>query len=222
MAKPGSDTRKRLTISALELFAQDGIDAVSLRTINSAAGARNASAVHCHFGNKLGIIEAVIDFIKQQVDSYRISSVESLTRRARSGDQPSVRQIMWAAFMPYYQLSREKEYGQAALHFLARLESDMTPEIQEALNRDPHGIAAQIDQLLSAALPEQPDHIRRARYLLAWSVMVQGFASTANLERTVFGDIRLPTEEGLHRFFDYVVGGIEAPISNDWPPAGFE
>lgn len=82
MAKPGSDTRKRLTISALELFAQDGIDAVSLRTINSAAGARNASAVHYHFGNKLGIIEAVIDFIKQQVDSYRISLVESLTRRA--------------------------------------------------------------------------------------------------------------------------------------------
>lgn len=222
MAKARRDTRKRLTIAALQLFAEEGIDAVSMRTINTNAGARNASAVHYHFGNKQGIIEAVIEFIKEQVDSPRIDSVEALERQAGNGEQPGVRQIMWAAFMPYYQLRRDKEYGEAALRFLARLQNDMSPEIQDALNRDPHQIAARVDKLLAAALPGLDDRVRHARYLLAWSIMVQGLASTANLERTVFGNIRQPTEESLHRFFDYVIGGIEAPVSNDWPPTGLE
>ena len=43
------DTKLSLTLAALELFADQGIDAVSMRNINAAAGARNASAVHYHF-----------------------------------------------------------------------------------------------------------------------------------------------------------------------------
>lgn len=219
MAKPGSNTRQRLILAALELFAREGIDAVSMRTINSAAGARNASAVHYHFGNKLGIIEAVIDFIKERVDNYRISSVESLERRARSDVHPSATEIVWAAFAPYYQVYKEEEYGQAALRFLARTQTDMNEEIQAFLNHDPHAIAPRIDRLLAAALPELPDRTRRVRYLWAWSAMVLAFSSTADLERTIYGDIRPPADEGLHRFFDYVVGGITAPVSSDWPPS---
>jgi hypothetical protein len=46
-----ADTKQNLILSALGLFAEQGIDAVSMRTINNAAGTKNASAVHYHFGN---------------------------------------------------------------------------------------------------------------------------------------------------------------------------
>ena len=52
--------RQILMLKAQELFARKGIDAVSLNEINKAAGQRNTSALHYHFGNKDGLIAAII------------------------------------------------------------------------------------------------------------------------------------------------------------------
>ena len=60
------DTKGSLILSGLELFATQGLDAVSMRTINAHAGARNASAVHYHFGSKMGMVKAIVEFLKGQ------------------------------------------------------------------------------------------------------------------------------------------------------------
>ena len=49
-------TRMTLINAAEELFAQSGIDGVSLRQINVTAGQKNSSAVHYHFGSKESLI----------------------------------------------------------------------------------------------------------------------------------------------------------------------
>ncbi|NJN50499.1 MAG: TetR/AcrR family transcriptional regulator [Gammaproteobacteria bacterium] len=136
-----NDTKSNLILSALELFAENGIDAVSMRTINNAAGTRNASAVHYHFGNKLGIIEAIIQFIREELDTYRMDAVVNLERRAANGDNPSCREILWAVFTPYYRLYCHPEFGKSALKFLARLQIDMSPDIQAVLNKEPQKLA---------------------------------------------------------------------------------
>ena len=46
--------------TAETLFARTGIDAVSLNEINKVAGQRNTSAIHYHFGNKEGLIQAIV------------------------------------------------------------------------------------------------------------------------------------------------------------------
>jgi len=57
-------------ISAAErLFAERGSDAVSLREINAAAGATNASAIQYHFGGRRGLLTAVL--AKHEVDVER-------------------------------------------------------------------------------------------------------------------------------------------------------
>ena len=86
--KTKTDTKYNLILSALELFAENGIDAVSMRTINNAAGTRNASAVHYHFGNKIGIIEAIIAFIREELDASRLDALTALERRVRNGERP--------------------------------------------------------------------------------------------------------------------------------------
>ncbi len=68
-----------------------------------------------------------------------------------------------------------------ALRFLARLQIDMSPEIQDILNRDTQQIAHRFDALLARALPELPDQIRRTRYLYFWTLTVQMFAGSGNL-----------------------------------------
>jgi AcrR family transcriptional regulator len=58
---PGRRTRERLLNVAEQLFGERGIDAVSLREIRLAAGARNAAAVQFHFENRAGLLEALIE-----------------------------------------------------------------------------------------------------------------------------------------------------------------
>lgn len=209
-----ADTKQNLILSALDLFAEQGVDAVSMRTINSAAGARNASAVHYHFGSKLGIIEAIIDFIKEELDTHRLPALLALEERAAAGDTPSTREVMWAVLKPYDALNRTPGYGRSAIRFLARLQTDMNAETQAALNRDPHGIAQRFDTLLAQALPQLPADLRRIRYLYCWTLIIQSFAGTGSWRNTSFGNLRAATgDAALLRFFDYLVGGLEAPIT---------
>ena len=57
---PTSDrTREQLILAGERLFALSGLDSVSLRQINSAAGQRNSSAAHYHFGSKEALVQAI-------------------------------------------------------------------------------------------------------------------------------------------------------------------
>ena len=212
--RTGDETKERLLLAALELFARQGVDAVSMRTINVAAGARNASAVHYHFGSKLGIVEAIIDYIREALEAHRQPALAALEARLAQDDVPSCRDVVHALFDAYARLNRESEHGRSAVRFLARLQTDMSPEIQALLNRDPHESAARFDALLARALPALPAEIRRTRYLYAWTLLLQGIASSARWEHTAFGDLRAQSQDvALLRFFDYVVGGLEAPVT---------
>lgn len=210
------DTKQNLILSALELFANQGIDAVSMRTINQAAGTRNASAVHYHFGSKLGIIEAIIEFVLGQLDAHRVDNLAKLEARLASGDTPTPREVIWAMFNPYVMLQHEPGFGRAAIRFLARLQTEMSPEIRAIMNRDPQRTAQRFDALLGAVLPHLPDDVRRTRLLYCWTLTVHGFARAETWEHTRFGSLMPPTPEAAtQRFFDYLAGGMEAPITEN-------
>ena len=49
-------TKTRLIRAAERLFAENGLGAVSVRDITRAAGAKNESALHYHFGSKEALI----------------------------------------------------------------------------------------------------------------------------------------------------------------------
>src|SRR5579863_9921905 len=55
----GAETRRRLLDSAERLFAERGLDGVSVRDITEAAGA-NTAAIHYHFGSKRDLIAAIL------------------------------------------------------------------------------------------------------------------------------------------------------------------
>lgn len=55
-----NDTRAQIIRAAEELFAARGLDGVSLREINRAAGQSNTGAVQYHFGDRDGLILALI------------------------------------------------------------------------------------------------------------------------------------------------------------------
>jgi AcrR family transcriptional regulator len=64
-------TRARLLSAAEQLFAERGIDGVSLREINRASGAKNAVAVQYHFEDRAGVIRAIVDKHRPAVETAR-------------------------------------------------------------------------------------------------------------------------------------------------------
>ncbi|SFK89635.1 transcriptional regulator, TetR family [Streptosporangium canum] len=70
-------TRERLIAAAEELFSTRGIGAVSLNEIVRAAGARNATALQYHFGDRAGLLRAVLDKHARDVDERRHAMLDA-------------------------------------------------------------------------------------------------------------------------------------------------
>lgn len=92
---PGAG-RTRLLDTAEELLDQHGIDGVSMRTITTAAGHKNASAVNYHFGNRIELIYAVLERRHEEVELRRAALLEDLER----ADTPTPRAALQVAVLP--------------------------------------------------------------------------------------------------------------------------
>ena len=78
-----SRTRDRLLDAAETLFAKKGFGAVTTRAILRAAGQRNESALHYHFGGRQGLIEALHERRLDQLAGYRGAFIEKLLNRKK-------------------------------------------------------------------------------------------------------------------------------------------
>ena len=57
--------------AAERLFAEQGIEAVSMREVATAAGQANTSAVKYHFGSREGLVDAIFEYRMAYVDERR-------------------------------------------------------------------------------------------------------------------------------------------------------
>jgi len=69
-----AETRARLLNAAADLFAEQGIDAVSVDAVAEAAG-RTSGAVYAHFGSKQGLLLALLDSWKDSVLTVLLAEV---------------------------------------------------------------------------------------------------------------------------------------------------
>ena len=69
--------RERILATAERLIAEQGA-AVSLREVAAAAGQKNTSAVHYHFGNRDGLIEAILTERQELLEKERLALLAGL------------------------------------------------------------------------------------------------------------------------------------------------
>ena len=110
------DTREKLVGAARDLFAERGIEGVSLREITRAAGQGNTSALQYHFGDRLALLAAVIEPHQIRVDERRASLVELLEARKEA----ELRDVAAALVRPAAAML-EVEGGKAYLRIMAEI-----------------------------------------------------------------------------------------------------
>ena len=73
----GEDSRSRLLATARRLFAERGLDAVSLREVVRDAGIKHATAVQYHFGDREGLMAAILAEHETRVDMRRNAMLDN-------------------------------------------------------------------------------------------------------------------------------------------------
>ncbi|MEM8500088.1 MAG: helix-turn-helix domain-containing protein [Pseudomonadota bacterium] len=97
-------SREHLLNISESLFISDGMDAVSLRAIARAAGQKNPSALHYHFGSREELIEAIVARRLRQQEARR---AELLREVVLKSDDVGLREVCAVLLGGAYFLCRE-------------------------------------------------------------------------------------------------------------------
>ncbi|MFB6784861.1 TetR/AcrR family transcriptional regulator [Streptomyces sp. NPDC056352] len=167
MADPSANTRALLIDVAERLFAERGIDAVSLRTVGVEAGQRNKSAAQYHFGSRQGLIDAIIAARSAPVDARR---AELVARARGATPPPDLRTLVTLLVQPLAETIEGTGGSTYYLRFLARALDE--PSVRAAW-RDTATTPASVHLVhrrIHALLGDLPrDDVERR---LEWSAMV--------------------------------------------------
>jgi AcrR family transcriptional regulator len=166
--RPRNDTRARLIVAAEKLFGEKGIHSVTLKEINGAAGQRNESALHYHFGSKAALVEAILIHRASYIDADRAQRVDALMA---AGNEKNLSAILRATFLPMATML-ETEEGGRFIRFLAQVLNDPDFDLPNLAMSGVLPGANQANVLLIAALGDLAPEIaiQRQRFLVEMAV----------------------------------------------------
>jgi AcrR family transcriptional regulator len=193
--------------AAERLFAERGIDAVSLRTINAEAGYSEA-ALHYHFGTRDGLIRALLARAQPAMFQERAAMVAALELQPR----PAVEAIAAALVYPLTAgMGENFSASVAKLRFLVRLSFDRSPYLAQTFEES----VALFRPLLHRALPHLDAGTLTRRWLFAADLVQHALANALEVHLAVPGGTGAPTAAQLEHFrrdlVAFVSGGLSAP-----------
>ena|SRR5436190_5853215 len=195
-------TKEQIVLAAERLFAEHGIDGVSLRQIGAAAGNGNNSAVQYHFGSKDRLVQAVFEHRLPRMRERR----ELLIAEHRPDDLRS-----WVACLVRWMLEQSELDGSyfqsfvAMLHQYGRREAFtlVADDFLAAMRDDHEQLATYLGHIVE---PLRAHRITQARVLIVHAA--------ADRERArATGQVVLPFAVALADLVDAMVGFLEAPVS---------
>jgi AcrR family transcriptional regulator len=160
-----------LVLAAERLFAEHGITGVSLRQVVHAAGQKNMSAAHYHFGSRDGLLRAVMALRMSRINSCRS---QLLSRAPVSPAGHDLRFYVEAFVLPLSDQLAPRPEGNYCLRFLEQYRHFPTDyELLLQLEPTAFEMAAQIRRLLSYL----PPRIVETRLKNALSMIVAALAA---------------------------------------------
>ena len=210
------DTKESLLDAAERLFAAHGLHAVTLRVINAAAGARNASAAHYHFRSRASLLRAVARRRMDQLSEQRLAALRVLERR--SGKRPpEVRAVVEAVTLPILRMLLDDNSGGANyVRFLAHAAVDPSIQFSDLATESFNFVFMTVLNMLRPALPYVPVPVLTERMTFGFDVGVLAPLRISRLARRADGSLdRAAVEVFAARLIDYVTGALSAPVSNE-------
>lgn len=171
-------TRAKLVAIAERLFAERGIEGVSLNDINREAGQRNKNATHYHFGSKQGLLQAILDKHEPGISARQAAMVAALEAEGAV----SLRNLARAMVRPLAAKLTDADGGRYYLRFMAQL---VVAHTLAALRLRESALRVnrfdRMQTLLRALIPDLPETVAQQRGILVAVLMMQSLAELARM-----------------------------------------
>src|SRR5690349_15357116 len=94
MNQRGYETRARLLDVAEQMYAERGIAGASLREIRLAAGERNTAAMQYHFGDRDGLLQALLERHMPRIAERQQALYDRIVAEGRADDERSLVEVL--------------------------------------------------------------------------------------------------------------------------------
>lgn len=208
-----ADTRKQLIRAAERLFAESGIDGVSLRQINVAAGQKNSSAAHYHFGSKDSLILSVYETRMASVNREREAHLDALEKDGLTHD---VRSLVEAIVRPIVHEIDADDSGRYYIRFMAQAMGHPQLDLEELWQQEHNDGLMRTINLLREALPDVPAPLLGQRFGLAFEQIIHSLADREKLRSSAKHRHSFEVDSALFvsNLIDVIAGAMTAPVSD--------
>ncbi len=204
MPRDAHETRELLVQAGRELFARDGVHQVPLRSIVLRAGQRNESALHYHFGNRQGLLDAIIATHDDRIEAERKDHLAGLDQ---AGLGHRLEQLVAALVVPYARPLLDPA-GREFLQIIAQLSSLFDgwdgPDAPEQARTVFSRIADTLD-----GLPPSVRHLRITTFL---DLVTQALAARAR-SLDSGGTPELDHDTFVANLIAMSIGALSTPLS---------
>ena len=155
-----ADTASHLLDVAERLFAEHGIESVSIRQIVRSSGQGNLSAAHYHFGSREVLIRKLLERRMEVVDAMRH---ERLDRLLAQTNHPDIDALLGASIATLIEVVRIFPWGGDYVQVIAQALFNPRMKLLESI--DPRAISGltRMVSLARDALPDLPTDIFNTR-----------------------------------------------------------
>ena len=203
------DAKTRLIDAAERLFAERGVDAVSVREITREASA-NVAAVHYHFGSKSALLRAVLDRTIQPLTARRAELLAAQLEASR-GEPLTLEAILDAFLRPDLEaIHALHERAPIVARFLGLTYGSPSADVRQFMEELAENRESFFEQI-QRALPEVPADEIEWRMRCIVGVIVTLFSQAT--PPGVPGPFETGDVEGtLSRFIAFSAAALGAPL----------
>ncbi|MBK7170178.1 MAG: TetR family transcriptional regulator [Gammaproteobacteria bacterium] len=209
-----TDTTRTLIISTAEtLFAEHGVSGVTINSINQAAGQKNSNAVRYHFGDKTGLLLAIIDKHLEQIAERRKIMLKNLARR---GDH-SLRDLVETLVHPIARQMNEPCGGEAFIHINAEFITVKAFSFYKEID-NPIRIhfEDQLILLFQAHMSHLPKILAMKRMILVSGMIYNGLSNHARIRHQLpAGHPLIDFDLAVCNLVDAIVAILSSPVSDE-------
>ncbi|WP_430330795.1 TetR/AcrR family transcriptional regulator [Rhodococcus sp. ACT016] len=207
MSNPGN--AKTAMIEAAErMFAERGIDGVSMRDVAAAAGQKNNSAVQYHFGGRDGLVLEVFRRRMSEINRSRAAFLAKLDEEGRGHD---VRGLVEAVVVPLADYLRTSGTDSYYAQFIARVSPSvdiLNPDLSEVTEA-----SREVSGRLMRALDHLPRRVAVIRVDLMLNMAVSALAVFEQRRNSGNPVVDTDFDETVRHLVDMSVGALAAPAS---------
>lgn len=206
-----SETAAQILDVAEHLFAERGVDKVSLREIVRACGQSNSSAAHYHFGSRSALIG---ELLARRVRAINVIRHQRLDVLVAQGLHTSVYSVVTMTVQVLGEVVRTTPWGRDYVRVMSEMLTERDAEVWTHLDPDTMSGHTRVRDTLRRLLPELPARVFKDRLWLLNNVTTYSMARWVDAYGPVTASNTRRFTALLRNTAEFLAAGMAAPVGS--------